>query len=716
MKNTIWVAILILVYCASQVCAETIIIDNRAAEYLETGIWSSSTSSPGYQGSNYRSILTALSESATAVWSPVFASGGTYEVSVWYVQGGNRPTDAKYVINHANGSATVYIDQTTSGSTWLILGSYEFLSSGSNVTLSNQSSVAGKAVIADAVRFVRSGTTYGDLYQGIWIYGWGTNYGFYSAADTDNTMAHSRQNNINCIFPEVRKVGDAHYISSTEPRASNIDPAYTDPLADVIAKAHDTSGGKQYIEVHAWVVPYRVWSGGGAKPAGHVLLEHPEWAGQTYDGTVSGEYLDPGVPGAQDYIKDVISEIVQNYDVDGIHWDYFRYPEGGNWGYNPVALARFNALYGKSGRPLPNDPDFCEFRRTQIEQVSRKTYAAVKAIRWNCKLSAALITWLPSPPGGDFTQTRAYYEVYQDWPAMISEGSMDFLCPMNYMREHVEAQKAGYRGWTDFTASARAGRHAIIGPGVYLNYIHNSVTQMLYAIDTPGIVGLNPYRYLDTSADSGENDFWYTVKADVYNQRRNVPDAPWLSSPSQGILRGTVTTDGSTPIDGTTVTLSLGASGTIKTDGSGFYAFLKLDPGAGFTATAKAEGYSDQAKSFDIEAGVVTTLDFNMSSTATPTPTSTSTPTPTPTSTPTLTPTPTMTPTSSPTQTPTPTSTPTSIPSPTPSPTPTESPSPTPSPTPTLTPSPTPTLTPTPTPYPDTPTPTPTPISGFTLY
>jgi uncharacterized lipoprotein YddW (UPF0748 family) len=707
---------------ASLINAETIIIDNNSGDFSVTGSWSTTSASPGYQATNYRYISTALSVSATARWSPVFASEGTYEVSVWYVQGGDRPTDAKYVINHKNGTSTVYVDQTTSGSTWLVLGIYEFLSTGGSVTLSNLSSVADKAVIADAVRFVRNGTAYGDLYQGMWIYGWNTNYGFYSAADTDSMLAHARQNNINCIFPEVRKVGDAHYISATEPRASNIDPSYTDPLADVIAKAHDTSGGKQYIEVHAWIVPYRVWSGGGSKPAGHVLLEHPEWAGRTYEGTISGEYLDPGHPGAQDYIVDVIREIVENYDVDGIHWDYFRYPESGDWGYNPTAVARFNALYGKVDKPDPNDPDFCEFRRHQIEQVSRKAYAAVKAVRWNCKLSAALITWLPSPPGGDFTQTRAYYDTYQDWPAMMSEGSLDLLCPMNYMREHDSAQKAGYRGWTDFTASARAGRHAIIGPGVYLNYIHNTITQMLYAIDTPGIVGLNPYRYLATSADSGENDFWYTVKADVYNQRRNVPDAPWLSSPTQGILRGTVTSNGTDPIEGATVTLSGGAAGSIATDGSGFYAFLKLDPGTEFTATASAPTYSDKSKSFDIQAGVVTTLDFDMSETPTPTPTATPSPTPSPTATATSTPSPTPTLTPTPIPTPTPTLSPTPTPTATPSPSP--SPTPTPSPTATATSTPTPTLsstpTPTPTPWPDTPTPTPSPtpepISAFTLY
>ncbi len=172
--------------------------------------------------------------------------------AVWYVQGTNRPTDAPFTINHSGGYSTVSVDQTTNGSQWVVLGSYSFPTSGGSVVVSNLSSVAGKAVIADAVRFVRTGTTYGDAYQGMWIFSWGL--GFLSEAQTDDMISVARTNYLNAILPEVRKVADAYYISATEPFASNIAPGYTDPLADMINKAHDTSGGKQYIEVQARIV------------------------------------------------------------------------------------------------------------------------------------------------------------------------------------------------------------------------------------------------------------------------------------------------------------------------------------------------------------------------------------------------------------------------------------------------------------------------------
>jgi hypothetical protein len=196
----------------------------------------------------------------------------------------------------------------------------------------------------------------------------------------------------------------------------------------------------------------------------------------------------------------------------------------------------------------------------------------------------------------------------------MDEGLLDANVLMNYKREHITEQAADYRDWAELLASSKAGRHAINGPGVYMNSIHNSITQILYGLDVSGMNGTNIYVYHQTNKDGDPaDDFWYTMRADTYTQRRSVPSAGWLDTPFQGILRGTVTTDGVTPVDGATVTLSGGATGTIDTDGTGFYAFLKLDPGTNFTATATAMGFPSRPKSFNIQAGVVTTLNFDMS-------------------------------------------------------------------------------------------------------
>jgi|GEM_PF-1117088 len=607
-KNWIFFIAIIIFSLTSGVFAETVIIDNQSTYFSVSGTWATGTSA-GYHCINYVFANTVTSDpTATAIFTLNFSSGGTYDVSTWYVQGSNRPTDAQYVINHSGGTSTVYIDQTTNGSSWVSLGTFTFPATGGSVNITNKSSVADKAVIADAIKCVRQGTTYGDLYQAMWVNSWGS--GFLSASQTTTMINLARQNNLNAIFVEVRKTGDAYYLSATEPRASNIASGYTDPLADIIQKAHDTSGGKQYIQVHTWIVPYRVWTDAqGTPPSTHVWNEHPEWRGQTNTGSTSDGswYIDPGVPGVTDYIVGVVKEIVENYDVDGVHFDYFRYP-GTSWGYNPTAISRFNALYGKSGQPATNDSDFCNFRRDQIRQMGRKVYATVKAIKWDCLMSAATIQW--GGYYGNFTTTSAYAQVFQDWPGFMSEGLLDMNVLMNYKNEDSSGTATDYRNWANFLASSRAGRLAVNGHGSYMNSIHNSITQLFYAIDISGICGTNIYAYQGTNDEGASaSDFWNTLRYDCYDQHRNPPDPSWISSPTQGILRGTVRDAGGV-LDGITVDLSNGASGTIKTDGTGFYAFLKLNPGSDFKASVTHNSRT-LTYSFNVTAGQVTTLDFD---------------------------------------------------------------------------------------------------------
>jgi len=64
-----------------------------------------------------------------------------------------------------------------------------------------------------------------------------------------------------------------------------------------------------------------------------------------------GTSLDPGHPAAFQYLSDLIVGVATNYDVDGIHLDYIRYPETAIFGFNPIALQRFARLYNRTGGP-----------------------------------------------------------------------------------------------------------------------------------------------------------------------------------------------------------------------------------------------------------------------------------------------------------------------------------------------------------------------------
>jgi uncharacterized lipoprotein YddW (UPF0748 family) len=461
-------------------------------------------------------------------------------------------------------------------------------------------------VLASIVALTADSANAKAQYRGMWVDAF--HAGFLNASQTALLVQRARNYNYNVIFIENRKTAEAFHDSDIEPKAPEVSPADYDPLADLIAQAHDTSNGKPYIQVHAWLVAYRVATSSTVPPA-HILSLHPEWINQNASGGISlgsSRFLDPGIPEVIDYTVNVAVEVVKKYDVDGIHYDYIRYPDQ-EWGYNPTSINRFNRLYGRGGTPSVSNPDWCQFRRDQVTALVRKTYVRIKAIKPHVRVSVAATTWGTYP--GDFTQASPYWQVYQDWRGWMEEGILDMNCPMNYKRENVANQAADYRLWMDFAGSAKYGRHCLTGQAAYLHSISDSITQLSVACNHPTLDGTVIFSYATTNKDGlPQDDFFQAVKDQLFTSPVAVPDAPWLSAPTEGILSGTVK-DGSIPVDGALVNLSGTVEKSLATDGTGFYALLRLPP-ANYTLTVSAPGHSPITKTSYVPAGKVVTLDF----------------------------------------------------------------------------------------------------------
>ena len=73
----------------------------------------------------------------------------------------------------------------------------------------------------------------------------------------------------NAVIPEIRKRGDAYYLSNFEPEATDM---VGDSLAELITRAHSTNGGQQRIEVHAWIVTYNIWNNPTNRPPRPITL------------------------------------------------------------------------------------------------------------------------------------------------------------------------------------------------------------------------------------------------------------------------------------------------------------------------------------------------------------------------------------------------------------------------------------------------------------
>lgn len=339
-------------------------------------------------------------------------------------------------------------------------------------------------------------------YHALWVDAF--HEGIHSRSEIDRLVETAHGARINALFVQVRKAGDAYYLKSLEPVAWDIyAPRTFDPLAYLVGRAH---GANPRIEVHAWVNTFFV----GRRS--RVYFEHSEeWVSRRYSGQ-PGPFLDPGHPGAAEYTRAVLMRLATGYDLDGLHLDFIRYPEGGDWGYSAAAVERFNAITHREGRPDPGDEAWKKWRRDQLTAFVSGLYHELERARPALKLSAALIPWGPGPASDDeWRQSRAYSEVYQDWFGWLREGILDIAVPMNYDTDWSRRTAEWYDQWVSWEKDNQFGRRLIVGVGAYLNYPEDTLSQIRRALAPSSrggrAAGVALYSYASTSL-YGTDDYW----------------------------------------------------------------------------------------------------------------------------------------------------------------------------------------------------------------
>lgn len=470
-------------------------------------------------------------------------------------------------------------------------------------------------------------------FRGLWVDAF--NSGFKTSTQVSQLLADARAGNFNAVIVQMRRRGDAFYNSNFEPKNSEVSPSTFDPLADLITKAHDTSGGKQRIEVHAWIVSFPIWNSTNNIPSSpsHPYRLHPDWLTQEsnsnkWDG--SNFFLDPGHPEVQRHTFNVAMDIISRYDVDGLNFDYIRY-SGKTWGYNPVSVARFNQRFNRTGLPANSDAQWLQFRRDQVTALVRKVYLHSAAIKPQVKISADTICFAP----GVTTTTQwtnsaaAYTDKLQDWRSWMEEGIIDLNIPMMYF-DHL-AYGSAWTNWSTFVKNQRFNRHAALGPGIYLNTVSNTFHQVrtarLPAPSTTNVAqGVSFYAY-SLSNDEGvsranflaaltqtNSALLYDTSASgpVFAQKATIPAMLWKTAPTRGHLKGFTYQSGTTNgLDFASVTL-IGPSGRqLRTDATGFYGAVDLLPG-NYLIIANFPGYQTVQSTNMITAGAVTTVDFQL--------------------------------------------------------------------------------------------------------
>jgi len=491
-------------------------------------------------------------------------------------------------------------------------------------------------------------------FRAFWVDAFGP--GLFTPAQIDQLVADVKAANMNAIVAQVGRRGDCFCNQAMMPRTqAAIAPEPFDPLQYLIDKAHSEG-----IEVHAWVIATAIWN--SVTPPinpNHVFNQHgpsktgvDNWLMYRSDGAFragSDYLLDPGHPDAADYIVRMFTSVVANYDIDGINFDRIRYPDFTlgtlipSWGYNPVAVARFQEAMGRTDVPAPTDPQWTQWRRGQITNIVRRVYLESTALKPNIRVSAATITYGYGPQSivGGYEGTRTYSEVLQDWRGWMQEGILDLNLPMNYKREHFTTEPNNqlrmYEEWNEFAKDNQYDRHVVIGSAVYLNYITGTVTQVRKALDSSAAgnpsAGWIAYSYRTPDALTNANQAlgpaqraeliraltqpseYDPLTPPIFEFPVPVPSIPWKDQPTKGHLMGTVTTPDGVPFDQIRVDLYDAETDVLiasrVTDGTGWFGFVDLVPGRYKLQVdhTHAHGYN-QTMTVTVVAGQVSTVEM----------------------------------------------------------------------------------------------------------
>ncbi len=304
----------------------------------------------------------------------------------------------------------------------------------------------------------------------------------------------ARENGFNTLLVQVRGRGDSYFRGGIEPVASDLarQPESFDPLAVVLDQSRAAG-----LRVHAWVNVNLVSSAVDLPAArDHIVNRRPGWLmvprdiaqelasvgadSPAYVGKlarwtraqsaeVEGLYASPVFPDAAVHLESVVRHLTARYAVDGVHFDYARYPNE-RFDYSRGAIAAFRSyarprIAESVARRLDaeetDDPlaypdglpqEWREFRIARMTALIKRLGAAVRAAR-----PEAMVTAATAPDVREAIDRR-----FQDWRVWLADGLIDAVCPMAYTaeRERFAEQIAAVR-------EAAAGRLVWAGIGAY---------------------------------------------------------------------------------------------------------------------------------------------------------------------------------------------------------------------------------------------------------
>ncbi|MFL3052416.1 MAG: glycoside hydrolase family 10 protein [Candidatus Neomarinimicrobiota bacterium] len=301
------------------------------------------------------------------------------------------------------------------------------------------SSLSLKAIFIIAFLFIFSSSLYSQSSIFKDRYLWVVRTSMVSKKSIDEMIQFAVLNRFNNIVIQVRGRGDAFYNSKFVPKSSLIKDLDFDPLAYVLPAAKEKG-----LKVHVWLNTYLLWSS-SVKPIQneHLANTKIEWIdhnqlqnkslkellidNKNRKNGFEGIYLSPGHPNVNKYLLKVFKELVDEYDIDGIHLDYIRLHDQG-YGKNPYAIANFRK-YNNSNNQIDalsldqySSQEWNDFLRKSITELVSDTKDMIMLSNSRIELSAAV---KPS-----LYEARERFS--QEWDVWLVAGYLDKAFVMNY--------------------------------------------------------------------------------------------------------------------------------------------------------------------------------------------------------------------------------------------------------------------------------------------
>jgi uncharacterized lipoprotein YddW (UPF0748 family) len=360
--------------------------------------------------------------------------------------------------------------------------------------------------------------------------------------------------NLNTIVFQVSARGDAYYSSAFLPWASDLtcflpcqdpsnlglNPGYN-PLAEMILKAK-----RHNIEVHAWINAYFVISDTASKylsvityPPHPAIIDSSDgqrywktrWFAKTSSGQMKGGggfFLDPGNPDVRSHLVNIATEIVKNYNVDGIHFDFIRYTDLGSEALifgdasNYWFTNRTDSANGNPWNLSRND-----FARLNIERMLKMVADSVKRYKPWIKIGTTTPgVYTASAMGLTCPVWELYNHLRSDPKAWAARGYIDYHNPQIYWNISTCPEFHRIANWWKNNLS---GRQAWLGLASYrigeqnfgdINEIKNQINYQR-AI---GAAGVNFFRFRSMASSI---NYFDSLVYSLYKYPANQPLMLW---------------------------------------------------------------------------------------------------------------------------------------------------------------------------------------------